>query len=106
MQADAETKQRLKDGIRTASGTTLEDLCQYFILPAHVPQIELMANGANTAVTIDNVQEFIDLVLHSTFYDCVNLQLQSFKKGFNSVLPLDSIRTFDTRVEIETMTCG
>jgi len=57
-------------------------------------------------VTIDNVQDFIDLVLHSTFYDCINLQLQSFKKGFNSVLPLDSIRTFNTKVEIETMTCG
>ena len=66
----------------------------------------MVENGANTEVTVDNVQDFIDLVLHSTFYDCINLQLQSFKKGFNSVLPLDSIRTFDTKVEIETMTCG
>ena len=106
MQCDQEAKNRLKQSIRTAQGTTLEDLCLYFILPNHHEEIELVNGGKNTEVTIDNVQEFIDLVLHSTFYDCVNLQLQAFKKGFNQVLPLDSIRTFSTRGEIETMICG
>ena len=106
MQCDQEAKNRLKQSIRTAQGTTLEDLCLYFILPNHHEEIELVHDGKNTEVTIDNVQEFIDLVLHSTFYDCVNLQLQAFKKGFNQVLPLDSIRTFSTRGEIETMICG
>ena len=57
-------------------------------------------------LTLENVQEYIDMVLHSTFYDCVNLQIQAFKKGFNSVLPMDSIRTFSTKDEIETMICG
>lgn len=52
------------------------------------------------------MQEYIDLVLHCSFYECVNLQLQAFKKGFNSVLPLDSIRTFSTKGEIEDMICG
>ena len=57
-------------------------------------------------LSLDNVQEYIDLVLHSTFYECVNLQIQAFKKGFNSVLPMDSIRTFSTKTEIEMMVCG
>ena len=52
------------------------------------------------------MQEYIDLVLHSTFYECINLQLQAFKKGFNSILPLDSIRTFNTKLEVENMICG
>ena len=31
--------------------------------------------------------------------------MQAFKKGFNSVLPLDSVRAFQ-RDEIEIMICG
>ena len=105
MSCDTETKNRLKQGIRTASGTTLDDLCFYFTLPGY-DSIELILDGKNTQLTLENVQEYIDLVLHSTFYECVNLQLQAFKKGFNSVLPLDSMRTFSTRGEIELMICG
>ena len=105
MQCDSETKSRLIEGIRTASGTTLEDLSFYFTLPAY-DTIELQADGANTLLTLDNVQEYIDLVLHSTFYECIQLQLQAFKKGFNSILPLDSIRTFNTKLEVENMICG
>ena len=105
MQCDSETKSRLIEGIRTASGTTLEDLSFYFTLPAY-DTIELQADGANTLLTLDNIQEYIDLVLHSTFYECIQLQLQAFKKGFNSILPLDSIRTFNTKLEVENMICG
>ena len=105
MNCDQETKNRLNQAIRTASGTTLEDLCLYFTLPGY-DDIELIRGGKDTMLTLDNVQEYIDMVLHSIFYECVNLQIQAFKKGFNSVLPLDSIRTFSTRDEIETMICG
>ena len=45
-------------------------------------------------------------MLHSQFYDCVSLQVQAFKKGFNEQLPIDSIRTFQTRNEVEAMICG
>ena len=82
MACDQETKNRLKDGIRTASGTTLDALSLYFVLPGN-NDIELVRDGKDTQLTLDNVQEYIDLVLHSTFYECVNLQLQAFKKGFN-----------------------
>ena len=106
MVCDQETKNRLKQGIRLPSGTTLDDLSFYFTMPSY-DAIELVLDGKNTLLTLDNVQEYIDLVLHSTFYDCVNLQLSAFKKGFNSVLPLDSIRTFASKGgEIEMMVCG
>lgn len=106
MVSDQETKNRLKKGIRLPSGTTLDDLSLYFTMPSY-DQIELVLDGKNTLLTLDNVQEYIDLVLHSTFYDCINLQLQAFKKGFNSVLPLDSIRSFASKGgEIEMMVCG
>ena len=105
MSCDQETKNRHLEGIRTASGTKLDSLCFFFTLPGY-DSIELVRDGKNTQLSLDNVQEYIDLVLHSLFYDCVNLQLQAFKKGFNTVLPLDSIRTFSTREEIEMMICG
>lgn len=74
MQCDVDTKKRLIEGVKTASGTTLEDLSFYFTLPSY-DEIELVRDGKDTLVTLNNVQEYIDLVLHSTFYDCVNLQL-------------------------------
>lgn len=72
MVCDQETKNRLKQGIRLPSGTTLDDLSFYFTMPSY-DAIELVLDGKNTLLTLDNVQEYIDLVLHSTFYDCVNL---------------------------------
>lgn len=74
MQCDVDTKKRLIEGVKTASGTTLEDLSFYFTLPSY-DEIELVRDGKDTLLTLNNVQEYIDLVLHSTFYDCVNLQL-------------------------------
>lgn len=91
--------------LRTASGTRLEDIGLYFTLPGY-DEIELVRDGANTQVTLDNVQEYIDLVLHSAFYDCVSLQIQAFKKGFNFVMPIDALRSFSTKSEIEAMVCG
>ena len=38
-----------------------------------VPPIELIQDGANTDVTLENVQEYIDLVLQAIFHDTVNL---------------------------------
>ena len=68
--------------------------------------IELVRDGAETAVTLDNLQEYIDLVLHAVFHETVALQLQAFKKGFNSVLPIESLRPFQARDEVELLVCG
>ena len=74
MQCDVETKNRLIQGVKTVSGTSLQDLSFYFTLPGH-DDIELVRDGKDTLLALENVQEYIDLVLHSTFYDCINLQL-------------------------------
>jgi len=68
--------------------------------------IELVPDGANLQVTLDNLQEYIDLVLHAVFHETVNLQLQAFKKGFNAVLPIESLRPFQVRDEVELLVCG
>lgn len=53
MICNQETKTRLMEGIRTASGTKLDMLSLYFTLPN--TDIEITRDGANTPVTLDNV---------------------------------------------------
>lgn len=73
MQCDVETKNRLIKGVKLPTyNSTVEDLGFYFNLPKY-EDIELVSNGNNTQLVLDNVQEYIDLVLHSTFYECINL---------------------------------
>ena len=102
---DAETKSRLLATVMMPNHQMkIEQMGLVFTLPSY-DHIELVKDGNNTNLCLENAQDYIDLVLHSTFYDCINLQMQAFKKGFNSVMPLDSVRSFQIE-EIETMVCG
>jgi len=56
--------------------------------------IELCPGGSEIEVTLDNLQEYIDQMLDSTFNKTVSLQVNAFKKGFNAVLPIEALRTF------------
>ena len=52
----------------------MEDLCYYFHYPMD-DSIELIRDGKETPVTLDNIQEYIDLVLHAVFHETINLQV-------------------------------
>ena len=54
MQCDVATKNRLINSVKTASGTSLEDLSFYFTLPSY-DDIELVCDGKNTLLELDNV---------------------------------------------------
>ncbi len=60
----------------------MEDLLLTFTLPGY-PEIELKPDGKDTDVTVDNLQEYIDLTLHFMFHESLKIQIQAFKKGFN-----------------------
>lgn len=68
--------------------------------------IELVKDGRNIPVTLANLQQYIDLVLDSTFNESIRLQVTAFKKGFNSVLPIDNLKIFQSEDELETLICG
>lgn len=68
--------------------------------------IELKQNGRAIDVTLGNLQEYIDLVMHFTFHESVKIQLSAFKKGFNSIFPIDTLKPFSTATELEDMICG
>jgi E3 ubiquitin-protein ligase TRIP12 len=49
-------------------------------------------------------------VLHYTFHETLKLQVQGFKKGFNSIFPISSLSSFlhssSSEEEIEKIVCG
>lgn len=74
-------------------GVRVEDLGLDFTLPGY-PSIELIPNGANTAVTIDNVDQYVDRVVDLTLGSGVQRQLDAFRSGFSSVFPFSALRAF------------
>ena len=57
-------------------------------------------------MTVNNLQEYIDLVMHFTFHETIKVQLSAFKKGFNSIFPIEALKPFSTSTELEDMICG
>ena len=69
-------------------------------------KIELVPDGNNVSVTLENLQEYIDLVLDSIFNESIRYQIDSFRKGFSSVMSVDVLQSFDSQSEIENLVCG
>lgn len=74
-------------------GATIEDMSLDFTLPGY-PSIELMPNGANVSVTIDNVEKYVDGVIEYTLRKGIRRQLEAFEQGFSKVFPFPALRAF------------
>lgn len=68
--------------------------------------MELVKDGLNIPVNLENLQNYIDLVLDSTFNESVRLQIAEFRKGFNEVMPIETLNIFQTKNELEKLVCG
>eukprot|EP00794_Sanderia_malayensis_P011042 gene11042-12207_t len=88
----------------TLDGSPIEDLSLDFVLPGY-SHIELKKNGKDIPVTIDNLEEYIRLVVHWSLVDGVVRQMNAFKEGFETVFPLSSIQMFYAS-EIDLLLCG
>ena len=56
------------------SGARVEDLSLCFTFPGF-DDIELRLDGKNTEVTINNLQEYIDLTMHFMFHETIKIQI-------------------------------
>ncbi|KAL1853332.1 Ubiquitin fusion degradation protein 4 [Paecilomyces lecythidis] len=74
-------------------GVKVEDLALDFTLPGY-PAIELIKNGANIPVMIDNVDLYLDRVIDMTLGGGVRRQVDAFRSGFSQVFPYSSLRAF------------
>ncbi|KAK4307580.1 hypothetical protein Pmani_020663 [Petrolisthes manimaculis] len=65
----------------------------------------LKDNGANIPVTNENKNEYIELVINWRFVQRIHDQMESFREGFNDVVPIPHIKIFDEN-ELELLMCG
>ncbi|EOA88057.1 uncharacterized protein SETTUDRAFT_129711 [Exserohilum turcica Et28A] len=72
---------------------TVDDLALDFTLPGY-DSIELIENGANTPVTISNVDRYVDKVIDFTLGSGVERQANAFREGFTEVFPYSALKAF------------
>ncbi|TDZ33970.1 putative ubiquitin fusion degradation protein [Colletotrichum spinosum] len=77
----------------TIDGVKLDDLCLDFTLPGY-PEIELSPGGAQTRVTIDNVDAYLERVIDITLGSGVRRQVDAFRTGFSQVFPYSALSAF------------
>ncbi|KAJ3411244.1 Ubiquitin fusion degradation protein 4 [Chytridiales sp. JEL 0842] len=80
----------------TVKGAKLEDLCLDFTMPGY-PEIELIPNGSDTPLTLDNVSEYVDMVVELTVGSGVAKQIDAFRSGFNRVFAVSDLRSFSVQ---------
>jgi len=92
-------------GKLTLDGIPIDDLYLDFTLPGY-PEWELIPDGKVKGVTIWNLEEYLTLIVSVFLEDGVKGQLESFKKGFDEVFALESLRGVFSVFELEIMLCG
>ncbi|XP_058814287.1 E3 ubiquitin-protein ligase Ufd4 isoform X4 [Topomyia yanbarensis] len=99
----------LKFNTKTGS-VALEDLALTFTyLPSSknygYQSGDLIPNGSNIDVTINNVEEYCNLTINFCLQEGISKQLAAFHRGFCEVFPLSKLAAF-TPEEIRKMLCG
>lgn len=107
-----EKEQQIKDlKLETPSGeVSIEDLSLTFTyLPSssvyEYTSVDLIENGSNIDVTIDNLEEYCDLTLKFCLERGIAKQLDAFHHGFSQVFPVNKLAAF-TPDEARMMICG
>uniref|UniRef100_A0A2P2M427 HECT-type E3 ubiquitin transferase n=1 Tax=Rhizophora mucronata TaxID=61149 RepID=A0A2P2M427_RHIMU len=84
--------------------TRIEDLCIDFTLPGH-PDCILASGPDHQMVNMDNLEEYVALVVDATVHGGISRQVEAFKSGFNQVFPIKHLQIF-TEEEVERLLCG
>lgn len=74
-------------------GATVSDLGFDFTLPGY-PGVELVKDGANVPVSIDNVADYLEKIIDFTVQRGVRRQILAFRAGFSEVFPYSALRAF------------
>jgi len=90
--------------LRLRGDSKVEDLCLDFTLPGY-PSWDLKPGGSNITVNIDNLDEYLELVVKNYVIDGVSAQFNAFFDGFNQVFPIQNLRLF-AQQELTTLICG
>ena len=77
----------------TFNGARIEDLGLDFTLPGY-PAIQLVPNGADVSVILDNVNMYVDKVIDMTIGQGVRRQVEQFRAGFSEVFAYSATKAF------------
>jgi len=99
-----EVKLRQISNLTIGDGYKLEDVGLSFVLQGY-DHIELKKGGKDIMLTMDNIEEYLDLTTLYTLYKTVYPQINAFKEGFEISLSIDSLRCFKME-ELEDLVCG
>ena len=76
----------------TVEGSRIDDLGLDFTLPGY--SIELLPNGSQIGVTIENVESYLEKVIDMTLGSGVHRQIDAFRAGFTQVFPYSALSAF------------
>ncbi|XP_071499022.1 E3 ubiquitin-protein ligase HECTD1-like [Diadema antillarum] len=65
----------------------------------------LKPNGDDECVTLDNAEEYIELVTDFCLHSGIRRQMEAFRDGFNQVFPIEKLHSFSP-AELQTILCG
>lgn len=74
-------------------GVHIEDLGLDFTLPGY-SSIDLIPNGSHLAVTMENVELYLEKVIDMTLGSGVQRQVDAFRAGFTQVFPYSALSAF------------
>ncbi|XP_073986001.1 ubiquitin fusion-degradation 4-like isoform X6 [Rhodnius prolixus] len=66
---------------------------------------DLTFNGSDIEVTMENIEEYIDLTVEYCLERGIARQMEAFRDGFSQVFPMEKLRSF-TPNEVRLMLCG
>jgi E3 ubiquitin-protein ligase HECTD1 len=67
--------------------------------------VDLKTNGENEAVTLDNLEEYVELVTDFCLNSGIRRQMDAFKVGFDRVFPMEKLFLFNPS-ELQMILCG
>ena len=85
-------------------GSSFKDLCINFTIPGF-PDFEMKEGGKEIFLSIENVEEYLKLLLWCVLYKGPQIYVNTIIEGFEGVLPVNCLKMFSSE-EIEYLLCG
>ncbi|XP_060736190.1 E3 ubiquitin-protein ligase HECTD1 isoform X4 [Tachysurus vachellii] len=68
-------------------------------------EVDLKPNGEDEMVTLDNAEEYVELMFDFCMHIGIQKQMEAFREGFNRVFPMEKLSSFSHK-EVQMILCG
>ncbi|XP_051578204.1 E3 ubiquitin-protein ligase HECTD1-like isoform X5 [Myxocyprinus asiaticus] len=67
--------------------------------------VDLKPNGEDEIVTMENAEEYVELMFDFSMHTGLQKQMEAFREGFNRVFPMEKLSSFSHK-EVQMILCG